>query len=213
MLIPEQTEQTQSQNKPKRLGVPANPKRGVEVTITKFEYFPSQGNTPEKVILTVENDEVPHYIDILEPGLNPVRIDIICNEIKAITKECGITLEDKFTPGTNPSFQEYCEYYLLPCIGKEGRIKIVYQSNKVVFSTEDPKNTELVGKPVEEIKRLRKPYTKTGKAPYFFGKGNDKDFTIVSKGDKWDDFVDYDVEIKAPDSDFGQPAVPADLPF
>jgi hypothetical protein len=50
--------------------------------------------------------------------------------------------------------------------------------------------------------------------PYFFRKGNDKKFTIVSKGDQWDDFVDYTLVAKAPDTEFGAASVnPNDLEF
>ena len=199
-------EQTQSQNKPKRLGVPSNPELGVEVKITKYEFFPANGNQLEKAVLTFENDEVPHYHDFTAP--KETQIGLRTSEIINLSKECGIVLPEKkeFT-----SYEDFCNYYLAPTVGTEGRVKIVYSKNEVVYN---PQDEALVGKSEEEVKRLRKPYTKTGKMPYFFAKGNDKKFTIVSKGDQWDDFVDFKVIAKVPDSEFGLPATnPDDLQF
>lgn len=199
-------EQTQSQSKAKRLSVPSNPELGVEVKITKYEFFPASGNQLEKAVLTFENDEVPHYHDFVAP--KETQIGIRTSEIINFSKECGVVLPEKkeFT-----SYEDFCNYYLEPTVGTEGRIKIVYSKNEVVYNPEDE---NLLGKSEEEIKRLRKPYPKTGKMPYFFRKGNDKKFTIVSKGDQWDDFVDYTITAKAPDTEFGvAPVNPNDLEF
>lgn len=197
-IVPEQT-----QSKAKRLGVPSVPELGVEVTITKYEYFPANGKQLEKAVLTFENDGVPHYQDFTAP--KETQIGIRTSEIMNFSKECGVLLAGKKEFN---SYQEFCDYYLLPTVGTEGRVKIVYSKNEVVYNSDDE---ALVGKSEEEIKRLRKPpYTKTGKMPYFFRKGNDKKFTIVSKGDQWDDFVDYKVIAKTPDTDFGVPTIRID---
>jgi hypothetical protein len=196
-IVPEQT-----QSKAKRLGVPSVPELGVEVTITKYEYFPATGNQLEKAVLTFENDEVPHYHDFTAPKES--QIGIRTSEIKNFSKECGVLLPEKKEFN---SYKEFCDYYLAPTVNTEGRVKIVYSKNEVVYN---PQDEALMGKSEEEIKKLRKPYTKTGKMPYFFRKGNDKKFTIVSKGDQWDDFVDYTTIAKTPDTDFGVPAINVD---
>lgn len=196
-IVPEQT-----QNKAKRLSVPSNPELGVEVKITNYEFFPANGKQLEKAVLTFENDEVPHYHDYTAP--KETQIGIRTSEIMNFSKECGVVLEGKKEFN---SYQEFCDYYLLPTVGTEGRVKIVYSKNEVVYNSDDE---ALVGKSEEEIKRLRKPYTKTGKMPYFFRKGNDKKFTIVSKGDQYDDFIDYKIIAKVPDTEFGVPAINSD---
>ena len=197
-------EQTQSQSKPKRLGVPANPELGVEVKITKYEFFPANGNQLEKAVLTFENDEVPHYHDFIAPKES--QISLRTSEIINLSKECGVVVPEKkeFT-----SYEDFCNYYLAPTVGTEGRVKIVYSKNEAVYNSQDE---ALVGKSLEEIKKLRKPYTKTGKMPYFFKKGNDKKFTIVTKGNEWDDFVDYELIAKAPDTEFDTTSTQFELP-
>ena len=203
-------EQTQSTSKATRLTVPVDPKRGVEVTISKLEHFPATGNQLEKAILTVENSEgLTHSHDFVAP--TEKQMGIRTTEIINLSKEAGIVLPAKtdFT-----SYQEFCEYYLLQAIKKTGRWKLVYSKNEVVFNPTDPKNVDIAEKGLDEIKRLRKPYPKSGKMPYFFATGNDKDFTIVSKGDQWDDFVDYEVKIVTPDTEFGGTVTaPDDMPF
>lgn len=203
-------EQTATVSKATRLSVPADPKRGVEITITKLEHFPASGNQLEKAILTVENSEgLTHSHDLLAP--TEKQMGIRTSEIINLSKEAGVILPAKtdFT-----SYQDFCEYYLLPTIGKKGRWKLVHSKNEVVFNPTDPKNADIAEKSIDEIKRLRKPYPKTGKMPYFFAEGNNKDFEIKKDGTQYDDFIDYEIKIVTPDTEFAAPTGnPADLPF
>ncbi len=185
------------QSLPTRISVPADPKRGVEITIEKYEYVPTTGNMKEKAVLTlVDANGVPHYHDFLLPTSDK-QIAFRLTEFQHFHTEVKSNLETKLNFS---SYQEACDYYLNPLVGSKGRIKVVYTSNEVVY---DPKDEKLAGKTLEEIKRMRKPYAKSGSFPYFYGESNNKDFTLVEKGDKYDDFVDYKIIAKQADNEDG----------